>query len=125
MKKHLLLITLLIILIMASAKTSLAEIKGFAVPQPLIDLFNIFSNWKIDFSKIPIINKIPGYLPNSGEDIGRSFQWLAGGLNNFNNWLTNHIGLNILLIIKKAGEFFVWALEALVNLLRLGLSYMS
>jgi hypothetical protein len=110
---------------MASAKTSLAEIKGFAVPQPLIDLFNIFSNWKIDFSKIPIINKIPGYLPNSGEDIGRSFQWLAGGLNNFNNWLTNHIGLNILLIIKKAGEFFVWALEALVNLLRLGLSYMS
>lgn len=95
------------------------------IPQPLIDLFNIFSNWKIDFSRVPLINRIPGYLPRSGEDVGQSFQWLSGGLSNFNNWLTSHIGLNVFLVIKKVGEFFVWTLEFLVKLLKIGLSYLS
>lgn len=93
------------------------------IPKPLIELFNIFSNWKIDFSRIPVINRIPEYLPRSGEDIGRSFQWLGGGLDNFNNWLTSHIGLNILLVIKKVGEFFIWTLEFLVRLIKIGLSF--
>lgn len=94
------------------------------IPKPLIELFNIFSNWEIDFSKVPLINKIPEYLPRSGEGIGQSFQWLTRGLNNFNEWSKAHIGLNIVLIIKKVGEFFVWALEGIVSLLKIGLSYM-
>lgn len=95
------------------------------IPKPLIELFNIFSNWKIDFSKVPLINKIPEYIPRSEEDISRSLQWFTGGFDNFNNWLTSHIGLNILLVIRKVGEFFVWALEGIAKLLRIGLSYMS
>lgn len=95
------------------------------IPKPLIELFNIFSNWKIDFSKVPLINKIPEYIPRSGEDIGYSFRQLTGGLDKFNEWSKTHIGLNIVLIIKKIGEIFVWALEGIAKLLKIGLSYLS
>lgn len=92
------------------------------IPKPLIELFNIFSNWKIDFSKVPLINKIPEYIPRSREGIGQSFQWLTRGLDNFNNWMVSNIGLNVILVIKKVGEFFIWALEAIAKLLKIGLS---
>jgi hypothetical protein len=126
MRTKILFLTLLI-LIFAVSGSCLAQNENQTqnfIPQPLIDLFNIFSNWKIDFSRIPLINKIPEYLPRSGEDVGRSFQRLSGGLSNFNNWLTSHIGLNVILVIKKVGEFFVWALEFLVKLIKIGLSYL-
>jgi hypothetical protein len=95
------------------------------IPQPLIEIFKIFSNLKIDFSRLPFINKVTESIPKSGEEVADIFQWLTRGLGNINDWLKTHIGLNIILVIKKIGELFLWIFEGIANLIRIGLSFIK
>jgi hypothetical protein len=46
-------------------------------------------------------------------------------LGNINDWLKTHIGLNIILVIKKIGELFLWIFEGIANLIRIGLSFVK
>lgn len=93
------------------------------IPQPLVEVFKAFSNLKIDFSKLPFFNRVVGVIPRSGEEVANGFRWLTQGLENVNNWLKTHIGLDIIFVIKKIGEFFVWVFESIANLLKIGLSF--
>jgi len=116
-----------------TVKISLAEVKISDVPnpekiqnfipQPVTDLFKTFNKINIDFSKSSFFNKITGSIPKSGQEAANDFLWLTNGLENVNEWLITHIGLNIILVIKKVGEFFVWIFEGIANLIRIGLSF--
>jgi len=126
---------LLFALTLITAKISLAEVKISDVPnpekiqnfipQPITDLFKTFSNINIDFSKFPFYNQVVGNIPKSGQEVANSFQWLTNGLENMNEWLKTHIGLNIILVIQKVGEFFVWVFQGIANLIRAGLSFIK
>lgn len=133
--KRLFLLILLPVFILSASKISLAEVKisdmptpekiqGF-IPQPLIDLFKTFSDINIDFSKFLFFNQIVGFIPKSGADAANGFQWLTRGLGSANEWFKTHIGLNIVFVVKKVGEFFVWIFEGIVNLIKTGLSFVK
>lgn len=109
MKYKILFLTILIT-VLTTLRVCSAQREGIQsfVPQPLIELFDAFSKIKIDFSKV-----------------ASGFRHLTGGLENFSNWLQTHIGLNILFIIKKIGELFVWILEGIANLIKIGLSFIK
>ncbi len=120
---------------LSSCKISLAEVKISDVPspekiqnfipQPVTDLFKTFNNVNIDFSKLPFFNQIAGNIPKSGQEVANGFQWLTNGLGSINEWLKTHIGLNIILVIQKVGEFFVWVFEGIGHLIRAGLSFIK
>lgn len=122
-------------LTMITAKISLAEVKisdmpnpekiQSFIPQPVIDLFNNFNKINIDFSKFPFFNKVVSNVPKSGLEVANGFKWLTDGLGNINDWLKTHIGLNIILVIQKVGEFFVWVFQGIANLIRAGLSFIK
>ncbi len=133
--KILFLLILISTSILLTAKISLAEvnisdvpnpekIQGF-IPQPVTDLFKTFNNINIDFSKLSFFNKITGNIPKSGQEVGNAFKWLTNGLGSMNGWLITHIGLNIVLVVKKVGEFFVWVFEGIGHLIRVGLSFIK
>ncbi len=133
--KRLFLSILLPVFILSASEISLAEVKisdiptpekiQSFIPQPLIDLFKTFSNVNIDFSRFSFFNQVVGVIPKSGEDVANGFQWLTRGLGNINEWLKTHIGLNIVLVAKKVGEFFVWVFEGIGHLIRAGLSFIK
>ncbi|MDP3052514.1 MAG: hypothetical protein Q8N22_00995 [bacterium] len=133
--KRLFLLILLSAFILSASKISLAEvnisdiptpekIQSF-IPQPLTDLFKTFSNINIDFSKFSFLNQVVGAIPKSGEDVANGFRWLTRGLGNTNEWLKTHIGLNIVLVFQKVGEFFVWIFQGIANLIKAGLSFIK
>lgn len=93
------------------------------VPQPLIDLYNAVNRINIDFSQVPFINRAIGLIPTSGEGVANGLIWLTQGFGNINEWLRTHVGLNIVYLIQKAGEFFVWIFQGIVNLITAGLSF--
>ena len=109
--KILFLLIPILMIILSATEISLAEmptpekIQNF-IPQPLTGLFRAFNNINIDFSKLPFFNRVAKGIPESGEEIGNSFRWLTNGLENINNWLKNHIGLDIVFIVKKTGGVF-------------------
>lgn len=125
------------VLILSITKISLAEVKISDVPtpapekiqnfipQPLTELFKIFSNINIDFSKLPFINRVVRSIPRSGEEVASSFRWLTQGLGDLNNWVNARIGLNILFVIQKVGEFFVWIFQGIADLIKIGLSFIQ
>jgi len=130
--KRLILSIFLPALILSTPGISLAEveitdipspekIQGF-IPQSLIDLFNNFNNINIDFSKFSFFNRAVEAIPKSGEEVANGFQWLTNGLGNVDEWLKTHIGLNIIFVIQKVGEFFVWVFTGIAHLIQLGLS---
>jgi hypothetical protein len=131
----LLISVLLFALTLITTRISLAEvtisdvpnpgkIQSF-IPQPLIDLFNNFNKIDIDFSKFPFLNKVVSSVPKSGQEVAGGFKWLTDGLGNINDWLKSHIGLNIILVIQKVGEFFIWVFQGIANLIRAGLSFIK
>lgn len=131
--KILFLIIPVLVLVSLTTKICLAEVKisdmptpekiqNF-IPRPLSDFFKMLSNVKIDFSKLPFVNRIVAAIPKSGEEVANEFQWLTVRLGNINYWAQSHIGLNIILIIKKIGEFFVWIFQGIANLIKIGLSF--
>ena len=133
--KRLILSIFLPALILSTPGISLAEveitdipspekIQGF-IPQSLIDLFNNFNNINIDFSKFSFFNRAVKAIPKSGEEVANGFQWLTNGLGNVDEWLKTHIGLSIVLVVKKVGEFFIWIFQGIANLLTIGLSFIN
>ena len=133
--KRLFLLILLPVFILSVSKISLAEVKisdmptpekiQSFIPQSLIDLYKTFSDINIDFSKFLFFNQVVGFIPKSGADVASGFQWLTQGLGGINEWFKTHIGLNIVFVIKKVGEFFVWVFEGIANLIRIGLSFVK
>lgn len=96
------------------------KIRNF-IPKPLTELFRSFNNIEVDFSKLLFLNRVIEAVPKSAEELGNGFQRLVNGLKDVNNWIRDHIGLDIVFLIKKTGEFFVWAFESIANLIKIGL----
>jgi len=95
------------------------------IPKPLTDLFNTFGNVHIDFSKMPFMNQVVNAIPKSGQSVANDFNWLTNGLGAINDWLKVNVGLNIIMVVKTVGEFFVWAFQGVANLIRIGLSFVK
>lgn len=133
MKYKLLLLVILIFILVTPVIPAVGQIEVLPspekiqtfIPQPLTELFKAFNNIKIDFSKLPFFNRVVGVIPRSGEEVAHGFRWLTQGLENVNNWLKTHIGLDIIFVIKKIGELFVWIFEGIANLIRIGLSFIK
>ena len=125
----------ILIIILSITEISSAEVKisdaptpekiQNLIPRPLTEIFKAFNNIRVDFSKLPFFDRLMDIIPKSGEDVGNGFRWLTRGLNSANDWLKNHIGLDIIFMVKKIGEFFVWIFEGIANLIKTGLSFIK
>ena len=125
----------ILIIILSITGISLAEVKisdiptpekiQNLIPRPLTEIFKVFNNIHIDFSKLPFFDRLMSIIPKSGEEVGNGFRWLTRGLNSANDWLKNHIGLDIIFMVKKIGEFFVWIFQGIADLIKTGLSFVK
>lgn len=99
------------------------------VPTPIWDLVNEINNIKINFKfpelkffedlsqikNISLTNEeVPDFIRGIINNIGYTFDLI-------NNWFEEKIGLNFFRIIKIIGSLFIWVLQKLIQLIRLGL----
>jgi len=95
-----------------------------SVPKPVIELFNTVSKIHIDFSQYEIFKKAADYVPKNGEDVSNITNQITNGFNNLDNIMRNHIGVGLKNILEATGNIFIWILEFVVKIIKLGLSYL-
>ncbi|MGC9046533.1 MAG: hypothetical protein ACP5IC_00185 [Minisyncoccia bacterium] len=98
------------------------------VPEPLKDLWNTFS--KIKFDSIgqnivsnPLVQKAASQVKQvagSGINTNPSGLW-----NNANNWFVSKIGVSLFDIIKSIINVFIWFLNLISQMLKIGLDMLS
>ena len=88
------------------------------VPTPIWDLVNEINNIKINF-KFPELK----FFENLSQikNISLTDNKISYTFDLINNWFEEKIGLNFFRIIKIIGGLFIWVLQKLIQLIRLGL----
>ncbi|KKU15462.1 hypothetical protein A3A20_02115 [Candidatus Wolfebacteria bacterium RIFCSPLOWO2_01_FULL_45_19] len=85
-----------------------ADIFNF-VPQLLVKLF---------------ADKIEQYAPNNGENMSQTLLLLKRASERVNEFMEQRIGVGLNATLTYIGNTFVWILEFIIRLVRLGMSYL-
>lgn len=94
------------------------------IPQPFIELFETVNRIQIDFSRYEIVRRAADYLPRTGKDASGILNRITNGFNRIDDFISQYIGVGLRNILVAAGNAFIWILEFIIRLIRLGMSYL-
>ncbi|MDP3947333.1 MAG: hypothetical protein Q8Q41_01425 [bacterium] len=96
------------------------------IPQPLVELWNAAGNINIGLdSDNAVTRRITEFLPKSGEDIGRNIGTAVKFLDRANQWFEDNIGIRFIQLFRLIGNFAIWILGGIAELIRIGISYVG
>ena len=120
---------ILIIIGLAISSVSFAQespiSSNFNIPEPIIDLFNTFRGIRlnIDISQVPLIQSTIESVKNVALDPQGFTSDFGNRFDQANNWFSQNLGVPLTNILRAIGNFFIWILELITSLIKLGLSY--
>lgn len=95
------------------------------IPQPLYELFDAARNINLNLGDNAATRRILEFLPRSGEDIGRDLGTAGEFLDRANSWFEENVGFRITQLFRLVGNVFIWVLEGIAELIRIGISYIG
>ena len=93
-----------------------------SLPAPVTDLFNTFEKIKIDIGGGTLLPRVAGSIKNISLTPGDILSYVKGVWDSVNSWFENKIGISFREIIRTVANFFVWALELIIKVIRAGIS---
>ena len=100
---------------------------NFNIPEPIIDLFNTFRGIRlnIDVSQVPLVQSTIESVRNVALDPQGFTSDFGDWFDRANNWFSQNLGVPLTNILQAIGNFFIWILELITRLIKLGLSYIN
>lgn len=114
------LMTISIIILFLPLSSSAQNILN-ELPESVTNLFDTFSQIKINVGSIPIVESTLKTIQTTAQNPQGLTSGLTDLFESINRWFGTNIGVSLGEIIKAIGSFVVWVLELIVKLIQAGL----